>query len=184
MTTIPETQTMTSRHQAALAAAIERARQTAARQAQAAKHCVSGENKRKQLVASADRAQAIVSDLQAAADAFDHQQQVIAALLEDHQMFAAFATDKHASCELCLMAGELLGPPPAATAEDPFLGAAYRTDSGTFRPSVLDAEGRLAIVPRLTAEQCAIALRRTDLQVVVRKAIERRQRALAKAGAK
>lgn len=180
---VQEPQTASSRHQAALAGAIDRARQTFQRQQQAARHCVSGEAKRKSLQASADKAQAILTDLEDAAEAFATQARTIAALLQDHQLFAMFAPDRHASCELCLMAAEAIGPPRAADVEDPFRGPPYRTDTGTFRPAVLDAEGRLRIVPTMTAEQCEIALRRTDLQAVVRKSIERHQRTLAKAGA-
>ena len=72
--------------------------------------------------------------------------------------------------------------PPAAGADHPFEASAYMSDNGPVQTYVVDADGRLARVPKLNAEQCAIALQVPGLQTVVRKAIERRQRVLAKAG--
>ena len=81
-----------------------------------------------------------------------------------------------------------LQPEPAAaalpTASHPFAASAYMSDNGPVQTYVVDAEQRLARVPKFTAAECAIALQVDGLQTVVRKAIERRQRVLAKAGAK
>lgn len=68
-------------------------------------------------------------------------------------------------------------------AAHPFAASAYMSDNGPVQTYVVDAEGRLARVPKFTAEQCAIALRVPGLQDVVRKAIERRQRALSRVSA-
>lgn len=68
-------------------------------------------------------------------------------------------------------------------AAHPFAASSYMSDNGPVVTYVVDAESRLSRVPTFTAEQCAIALQVPGLQTVVRKAIERRQRALAKAGA-
>ena len=72
--------------------------------------------------------------------------------------------------------------PAPAGADHPFAASAYMSDGGPVQTYVVDADGRLARVPKLNAEQCAIALQVPGLQTVVRKAIERRQRVLAKAG--
>ena len=68
-------------------------------------------------------------------------------------------------------------------AAHPFAASSYLSDNGPVQTYVVDAEQRLARVPTMTAEQCASALQVPGLQAVVRKAIDRRQRALAKAGA-
>ena len=78
---------------------------------------------------------------------------------------------------------QLPAPPAAAVpigADHPFAASAYMSDNGPVQTYVVDAEQRLARVPTMTAEQCASALQVPGLQAVVRKAIERRQRALAK----
>lgn len=151
---------METQHKAALAAAIDRANQSFLRQQNAAKNCVGGEKRRAQLKASADKAEAIVKDLQAAADHYHQLETRLAEALQNRP--------------------NADGPEPST---EVFVGAPYRTDTGWAHPLVLDADGRLRIVPTLSLEQCNDALRRTDLQHVVRKALERRQRALAKAGA-
>ena len=151
---------MENQHKAALAAAIDRANQSFLRQQNAAKNCVGGEKRRAQLQASADKAQAIVKDLQAAADHYHQLETRLAAALQNHPD----ADEPEPSTEV-------------------FVGTPYRTDTGWAHPLVLDADGRLRIVPTLSLEQCNDALRRTDLQHVVRKALERRQRMLAKAPA-
>ena len=151
---------MENRHKAALDSAVARAHQTFLRQQQAAKNCVGGDKRRQQLQASADKAEAIVKDLQAAVDHYDLLQTRLAAALQNR-----------------------LGADLPVPSTEVFAGAPYRTDTGWSHPLVLDADGRLRIVPTLTLEQCNDALRRTDLQHVVRKALERRQRTLAKAGA-
>lgn len=68
-----------------------------------------------------------------------------------------------------------------ASAAHPFAASTYMSDNGPVQTYHLGADDRLRVVPTLSAEQCAAALRMPDLQVGVRKAIERRQRALAKA---
>ncbi|WP_447936913.1 hypothetical protein [Thermomonas fusca] len=68
-----------------------------------------------------------------------------------------------------------------AGAEHPFAAFTYMSDNGPVQTYHLGADDRLRVVPTLTAEQCAAALRMPDLQVAVRKAVERRQRTLAKA---
>ena len=68
-------------------------------------------------------------------------------------------------------------------AAHPFAASSYMSDNGPVVTYVVDTESRLSRVPAFTTEQCAIALQVPGLQTVVRKAIERRQRALAKAGA-
>lgn len=146
-------------HQAALAGAVERAHQSFQRQYNAARNCVGGEKRRQQLQASADKAESIWKDLQATAEHLKHLETLLAKTLQER-----LSSDVPTSTEV-------------------FVGAAYRTDTGWAHPLVLDADGRLRIVPTLSLEQCNDALRRTDLQHVVRKALERRQRVLAKAGA-
>lgn len=68
-------------------------------------------------------------------------------------------------------------------AAHPFAASSYMSDNGPVVTYVVDAESRLSRVPTFTAEQCATALQVPGLQAVVRNAIERRQRALAKVGA-
>ena len=80
-----------------------------------------------------------------------------------------------------LKPAQAAAPPPDAS--HPFAASAYMSDNGPVQTFVVDAEQRLARVPKFTAGECAIALQVAGLQTVVRKAIERRQRALAKAGA-
>ena len=147
---------METQHKAALAAAVDRANQSFLRQQKAAKNCVGGEKRREQLQASADKAEAIVKDLQAAVDHYDLLQTRLAAALQNR-----------------------LGANLPVPSTEVFVGVPYRTDTGWSHPLVLDADGRLRIVPTLSLEQCNDALRRTDLQHVVRKALERRQRTLA-----
>ena len=65
-------------------------------------------------------------------------------------------------------------------AAHPFAASSYMSDNGPVVTYVVDAESRLSRVPSFTAEQCATALQVPGLQAVVRKAIERRQRLLAK----
>ncbi len=74
-------------------------------------------------------------------------------------------------------------PPELAGADHPFATGQYQSDNGPVVTFAVDADGRLALVPHLTAEQCAMALQIQGLQHVVRKAVERRQRVLAKGGA-
>ena len=78
-------------------------------------------------------------------------------------------------------------PQPAATLEPgdqhPFAASHYMSDNGPVQTYVVDADGRLARVANFTTKDCEIALQVPGLQTVVRKAIERRQRLLAKAGA-
>ena len=81
-----------------------------------------------------------------------------------------------------LKPAQAAAPPPDAS--HPFAASAYMSDNGPVQTVVVDAEQRLASVPKFTAAECAIALQVDGLQTVVRKAIERRQRVLAKAGAK
>lgn len=80
-----------------------------------------------------------------------------------------------------------LQPAPAVAAGNgsphPFAASSYMSDNGPVQTYVVDADSRLARVPKFTASECAIALQVAGLQTVVRKAIERRQRVLAKAGA-
>ena len=79
-----------------------------------------------------------------------------------------------------LQPAQAAAPPPDAS--HPFAASAYMSDNGPVQTFVVDAEQRLARVPKFTAPECAIALQVAGLQTVVRKAIERRQRVLAKAG--
>ena len=79
-----------------------------------------------------------------------------------------------------LQPAQAAAPPPDAS--HPFAASAYMSDNGPVQTFVVDAEQRLARVPKFTAAECAIALQVAGLQTVVRKAIERRQRVLAKAG--
>lgn len=65
-------------------------------------------------------------------------------------------------------------------AAHPFAASSYMSDNGPVVTYVVDAESRLSRVPSFTTEQCATALQVPGLQAVVRKAIERRQRLLAK----
>ena len=81
-----------------------------------------------------------------------------------------------------LKPAQAAAPPPDAS--HPFAASAYMSDNGPVQTFVVDAEQRLARVPKFTAAECAIALQVDGLQTVVRKAIERRQRVLAKVGAK
>lgn len=69
---------------------------------------------------------------------------------------------------------------PPAGADHPFAASTYMSDNGPVQTYHLAVDDRLRVVPTLTAEQCAAALRLPDLQVSVRKALERRQRALGK----
>lgn len=68
-----------------------------------------------------------------------------------------------------------------AGAAHPFAAGTYMSDNGPVQTCHLGADDRLRVVPTLSAEQCVAALRLTDLQVAVRRAVERRQRALGKA---
>ena len=74
-------------------------------------------------------------------------------------------------------------PAPEAAALHPFAASAYMSDNGRVQTYVVDADQRLARVAKFNASDCAIALQVPGLQAVVRKAIERRQRMLVKAGA-
>ena len=79
--------------------------------------------------------------------------------------------------------------PAQATSSDlaalhPFAALSYMSDNGPVQTYVVDADQRLARVAKFNASDCAIALQVPGLQAVVRKAIERRQRTLAKAGGK
>lgn len=147
---------MTNRHQAALASAIDRAHKAFLRQQQAAKNCIGGEKRRQQLQTSADKAEQFWKYLQAAGELLD-------------QLLQGSRTAQAAQ---------------PAGADHPFATGQYQSDSGPVVTFAVDADGRLAHVPNMTAQQCAIALQVPGLQAVVRKAIERRQRLLAKAGAK
>lgn len=69
-------------------------------------------------------------------------------------------------------------PPPGA--DHPFAAYVYQSDSGPVQTYYTAADDRLRVVPKLDAEQCASALRVPGLQAVVRNALERRQRLLAK----
>lgn len=72
---------------------------------------------------------------------------------------------------------------PPAGADHPFAASTYMSDSGPVQTYHQGVDDRLRVVPALTAEQCTVALLVPGLQVSVRKALERRQRALGKAGA-
>ena len=65
-----------------------------------------------------------------------------------------------------------------AAALHPFAASSYMSDNGPVQTYVVDVEQRLARVATFNASDCAIALQVLGLQTVVRKAIERRQRAL------
>lgn len=168
---------MSTQHDQALSVAIDRAHKTFLRQQQAAKNSVGGEKRRQQLQATADAAELHWKHLRAAqADAMD-MRELAAALFADHQ-----AEPHHVPlCPLCQQAAALLGQ-PVPTAH-PFVAGSYMSDNGPVQTYHVAADDRLRLVPKLTAEQCAAALRMPDLQIVVRRAVERRQRALAKAGA-
>ena len=73
---------------------------------------------------------------------------------------------------------------PDLAALHPFAASSYMSDNGPVQTYVVDADQRLARVAKFNASDCAIALQVPGLQAVVRKAIERRQRTLAKAGGK
>lgn len=73
---------------------------------------------------------------------------------------------------------------PDLAALHPFAALSYMSDNGPVQTYVVDADQRLARVAKFNASDCAIALQVPGLQAVVRKAIERRQRLLSKAGAK
>lgn len=146
---------MENRHVKALASAIDRAHKAFLRQQQAAKNAVGGEKRRQQLQASADKAEAFWKDLQGAGDLFDK----------------------------LLQSGTPELAAPVLGADHPFATGQYASDNGPVVMFAADAESRLSRVPGFTAEQCEIALQVPGLQTVVRKAIERRQRALSKAGA-
>ena len=66
-------------------------------------------------------------------------------------------------------------------AAHPFAASTYMSDKGPVQTYHLAVDDRLRVVPTLTAEQCAVALRVPDLQVSVRKALERRLRILGNA---
>ena len=70
---------------------------------------------------------------------------------------------------------------PDLAALHPFAASSYMSDNGPVQTYVVDADQRLARVAKFNASDCAIALQVPGLQAVVRKAIERRQRVLAKA---
>ena len=70
---------------------------------------------------------------------------------------------------------------PPAGADHPFAASTYMSDNGPVQTYHLAVDDRLRVVPTLTAEQCAAALRVPDLQVSVRKALERRLRTLGNA---
>ena len=70
---------------------------------------------------------------------------------------------------------------PPAGADHPFAASTYMSDNGPVQTYYLATDDRLRVVPTLTAEQCAVALRVPDLQVSVRKALERRLRILGNA---
>lgn len=72
---------------------------------------------------------------------------------------------------------------PDLAALHPFAASSYMSDNGPVQTYVVDADQRLARVAKFNASDCAIALQVKGLQTSVRKAIERRQRVLAKAGA-
>jgi hypothetical protein len=167
------------RHIAALDTAIERARAAHLRQAKAALNTVGGEKRRQQLLATAEAARQHWSGLLGLQLAHKHLGDFAGRLLQDHQQ----EPHQRNLCPLCQEGAELLGALPASDVPHPFAGATYRTDQGKHQTYITDAEGRLARVPSLTAEQCQVALRLPGLQQVVRKAIERRQRQLSKAGA-
>lgn len=73
------------------------------------------------------------------------------------------------------------GEPPEG-ADHPFAAFTYMSDTGPVQLYHTAADDRLRVVPALDAQQCEVALRVDGLQVVVRKALERRLRALNKAG--
>lgn len=70
---------------------------------------------------------------------------------------------------------------PPAGADHPFAASTYMSDKGPVQTYHLAVDDRLRVVPTLTAEQCAVALRVPDLQAAVRKALERRLRILGNA---
>ena len=78
-----------------------------------------------------------------------------------------------------LKPAQAAAPPPDAS--HPFAASAYMSDNGPVQTYHLAVDDRLRVVPTLTAEQCAAALRVPDLQVSVRKALERRLRILGNA---
>lgn len=65
-------------------------------------------------------------------------------------------------------------------ADHPFAAYTYPSDAGPVQTYHCAVDDRLRVVPKLTAAQCEAALRMPDLQVTVRKAVERRLRALSK----
>lgn len=65
-------------------------------------------------------------------------------------------------------------------ADHPFAAYTYPSDTGPIQTYHMTVEDRLRVVPKLDAGQCEAALRVPNLQTSVRKALERRLRALAK----
>ncbi len=67
---------------------------------------------------------------------------------------------------------------PQPEDENPFKAFTYMSDNGLVQTFYRAADDRLRVVPTFDAAQCASALLVPGLQIVVRKAIERRQLAL------
>lgn len=72
---------------------------------------------------------------------------------------------------------------PAEGADHPFAAFTYMSDSGPVQTYYTAADDRLRVVPNLDATKCEAALRVPGLQAVVKNALERRLRLLAKGAA-